>query len=77
MASRIIHSGRLPEFLKAFTTFRRLASFFRFASLVASRISTRSSCDSSSTSMSFSSVRIASAPISARKPSPYSSRALR
>jgi hypothetical protein len=52
--------------LNALITRRRFAIFFRFASLVASRISTRRLADSPSTSMSRSSLRIASAPISAR-----------
>ncbi len=43
MTVSIIHSGRLPESRKASMTLRRLACFLRLASLVASRISWRSS----------------------------------
>src|SRR5438309_1256336 len=39
MTLSIIHSGRLPLSRKASTTLSRLASFFRFASLVAARTS--------------------------------------
>ena len=78
MTSRIIHSGWLPDLRSAFSTLRRFASFLRLASLVAARISMRSSSPSDATSISFSIARIASAPISARKPSgPCSSTALR
>src|SRR5438093_602349 len=60
--SRIIHSGRLPEFLNAATTLRRFEIFFRRASLVASFISLRKSTNSLSMSSFFRSSRIASAP---------------
>jgi elongation factor G len=50
IVSRIIHSGRLPLCRKESTTFRRLETFFRLASLVESFISMRSSWDFSSRS---------------------------
>ena len=42
MTSSTIHSGLLPDSQNASSTLRRLASFLRFASLVASFISVRS-----------------------------------
>ena len=78
MTSRIIHSGRLLDFLKAWTTFRRLANFCRFCADCSVFIRSRSSTDSSSMATRLSSSLIASAPIWARNAAaPYSSRALR
>ena len=64
---KIIHSGRLPERIKASTTFKRLASFFGFSSVVASAMPTRNSSRSSSRFNSSSMTRTASAPIPATK----------
>ena len=63
MTSSTIHSGLLPDSQNASSTLRRLASFLRLASLVASFISVRSCTDSLSTSIFARMSRIASAPI--------------
>ena len=61
----IIHSGRLPLSRNASTTLRRLASFLRFASLVAARISLRSVSASACTSTCLSISSTASPPMPA------------
>jgi hypothetical protein len=63
--SRIIHSGRLLDSMKASTSFSRLTSFLRRASEFVSRSSSRSLSFSSARSMADSIVRSASAPIEA------------
>ena len=65
ITSRIIHSGRLPLFLKASTTFKRLANFKRFCIDVSFRILSRISRASWSTSSRARSSLIASAPMPA------------
>ncbi len=78
MTSRIIHSGLLLDFLKACTTFSRLACFWRFWTDCSVRILSRSSTARSSMATRRSSSLMASAPIWARNAlGPYSSRALR
>ena len=72
--SRIIHSGRLFDSMKASISFSRLTSFLRRASESVSRSSSRSRCFSSTRSIADSIVRSASAPIDAVNwSSPYSS----
>lgn len=72
ITSRIIHSGRSPDFRKASTTSRRrIARTLRCPLL--SRSSTRSSSLNLSISICSSSSLIASAPIPARKRVPYCS----
>ena len=78
MTSRTIHSGRLLDFVKASTTFSRLANFCRFCADCSVFIRSRRSTDSSSRATRLSSFLIASAPMSASNAAaPYSSRALR
>ena len=64
---RIIHSGLLPDWMKASISLSRLASFFGLSSEVDSAISTRRSAAIFSRSSALSISRIASAPISAVK----------
>ena len=74
IAVRIIHSGLLPDCMKASMIFSRLASFLGFSSEVDSAISTRRSAAIFSRSIARSISRIASAPIMAvNESSPYSS----
>ena len=74
MTESIIHSGRLPESRNASMTLSRLASFLRFASLVASLRSKRSCSAIACTSRSRSISRTASPPMRASNASsPYSS----
>ena len=74
MTVSIIHSGRLPLSRNASATLRRLTIFFRFASLVAERISWRSVSLSVWTSTYLSISRTASPPMPAENlSSPYSS----
>ena len=77
MTSKTIHSGRLPEVLKALMTFNRLAIFLRRTSELASRISWRRSSERLATSTALRILRTASAPIPATNFPPYSSTALR
>ena len=70
MTSRIIHSGRLVDLRNASITFRRLAYFSFFCADCSPFIRSRSSCDSRSTSIRFSSSLMASAPICARNRKP-------
>ena len=72
-ASRIIHSGRLPEMRKDSTTSRRLRMCTRFCPCAVSR-SFLSSSLSFSQSISSSSFFTASAPMDASKSSSYFSR---
>jgi len=71
--SSTIHSGLLPELRNASTIRRRLVIFFRFCCDVSFTIRARSWLASSGTVSFFKSSRMASAPIPARKLSPYSS----
>ena len=73
---RIIHSGRLPDSMKASITLRRLASFLGLSSVVASAISWRSWSRILRRSMPVIRSRIASAPMPAVNASwPYCSTA--
>ena len=64
-ASKIIHSGRAPEFKKASTNLSRFTYFLRLASEFVSLRSTFKVLSSSSRSISLSISRIISAPIPA------------
>ncbi len=64
----IIHSGLLPEFKKLSTTFKRLMSFFFFASELVSFTSSFKLCNKVIKSISSSKSLIASPPICATKP---------
>src|SRR2546422_3474916 len=75
MTSRIIHSGRLLDFLNESTTFRRLANLSFFCADCSVRILSRSSTASFSMLTRLRSSLIASAPICARNLGPCSSRA--
>ena len=66
---RIIHSGLLPERMKASMILRRLASFLGFNSLVDSAISTFNSAAMVARSILRRISRMASAPIMAVKES--------
>ncbi|CFN65785.1 Uncharacterised protein [Bordetella pertussis] len=71
--SMTIHSALMPDFWKPSSTFRRLEIFLILASELVALSSPRSVSTSRSMSMVRSSSRTASAPIRARKSSPYSS----
>jgi len=68
-----IHSGLMPERVKASKTFKRLAIFLIFASELVVLSSSRSFSTSAGTSNFCSNSRMPSAPIKARNSSPYSS----
>ncbi len=66
---RIIHSGLLPDSMKASISFRRLEAFLAFSSDGLSASSARCFSASAFRSIAISRLRTASAPISAVKPS--------
>jgi branched-chain amino acid transport system permease protein len=71
--SRIIQSGLIPDFWKPSSTFKRFEIFLILASEEVAISSARSVSTSRSISIVRKSSRTASAPIKARKSSPYSS----
>ena len=67
----IIHSGLLPDRMKASMTFSRLVSFLILVSDRVAASSSRSSPSSTSRSISCNRERMASAPMRASNASPY------